>query len=124
MELFAYAWFVLEVAAMAQPTEVPTTVSRVAVISDVHGNTPALEAVLAEVTKADPEVLVNLGCLTYGPDPNGVVKLLQSVSVPTLSVRGNGDRAVLGLVDGKQTPETQRDLFVVANHNEASLAFL
>lgn len=109
---------------MAQPTDVPTTVNRIAVVSDVHGNTPALEAVLAEVIEAGPEVLVNLGCLTYGPDPNGVTNLLRSVPVPTLSVRGNGDRAVLGLVDDGLAPETQRDLFVVANHDEATLAFL
>jgi predicted phosphodiesterase len=39
-------------------------------------------------------------------------------------VRGNGDRAVLEFVDGERAPETQRDLFVVANHDEPALAFL
>ncbi|GAB2680569.1 metallophosphoesterase family protein [Kribbella swartbergensis] len=109
---------------MEQLTNNPIVVGRVAVISDVHGNTPALDAVLTEVMKVDPEVVVNLGCLTYGPDPNGVVQLLRDVSVPVLSVRGNGDRAVLELVNGELTAETPRDRFAVAKHDEAALAFL
>jgi hypothetical protein len=67
---------------------------------------------------------VNLGCLTYGPDPSGVVELLRDVRLPTLSVRGNGDRAVLEFTDRGRTPETQRDLFVTANHNEAAITLL
>ncbi len=44
---------------------------RIAVISDVHGNQPALEAVLAEVEREAPDAVWCLGDLVgYGPHPN------------------------------------------------------
>lgn len=99
-------------------------VDRVAVISDVHGNAVALRAVLAEVLRERPDVVVNLGCLTYGPEPSQVAEILGRVPAPVLSVRGNGDRAVLEFVDGVRQPATARDRFVVDNHNEADLSLL
>ena len=42
---------------------------RVAVLSDVHGNAPALEAVLAEVERAEADLIVFGGDLTWGPLP-------------------------------------------------------
>ena len=99
-------------------------VARVAVISDVHGNAPALEAVLREVEALSPDVVVNLGCLTYGPQPREVVALLQSVSVPVLSVRGNGDRALLEMADGGRAPHDERAVFVRDAHDAATLAML
>jgi predicted phosphodiesterase len=84
-------------------------VARVAVVSDVHGNAPALEAVLRAIEALSPDLVVNLGCLTYGPQPREVVALLRAVSVPVLSVRGNGDRAVLEMAwpcSGRPRPPT------------------
>ena len=95
-----------------------------AVISDVHGNAPALEAVLREVEALSPDVLVNLGCLTYGPQPREVVALLRRVSVPVLSVRGNGDRAVLEMADDGRAPRDERAAFVRDAHDADSLAML
>ena len=44
---------------------------RVAVISDIHGNYHALEAVLAEVTAEAPDEIWCLGDVVgYGPEPN------------------------------------------------------
>ncbi|MFL6699455.1 MAG: metallophosphoesterase family protein [Vitreoscilla sp.] len=43
------------------------TSSRIAVISDIHGNLPALEAVWAEVERASPALVVNLGDIASGP---------------------------------------------------------
>jgi len=100
------------------------TVDRVAVISDVHGNVMALRAVLAEALRERPDVLVNLGCLTYGPEPSPVAEILRWVPVPVLSVRGNGDRAVLELASGQRSPESERDRFVLDNHDQASLSLL
>jgi predicted phosphodiesterase len=42
---------------MVHLSEVSDTVRRIAVISDVHGNSPALEAVLVEAMRSDPDVL-------------------------------------------------------------------
>lgn len=47
---------------------------RIALISDVHGNTVALDAVLADMNQQRPEVVVCLGDIVAGgPDPGGAV---------------------------------------------------
>ena len=43
------------------------TNSRIAVVSDIHGNLPALEAVWAEIERAAPAQVVNLGDIASGP---------------------------------------------------------
>jgi predicted phosphodiesterase len=43
------------------------TSSRIAFISDIHGNLPALEAVWAEIERAAPALVVNLGDIASGP---------------------------------------------------------
>ncbi|HKE50150.1 MAG TPA: metallophosphoesterase family protein, partial [Actinomycetes bacterium] len=97
---------------------------RVAVVSDVHGNSVAFDAVLSEALRERPDVLVNLGCLTYGPRPSAVAATLAGLPIPVLSVRGNGDRAVLELVVGTRAPQTDRDRFAIDHHDEAALAVL
>ena len=50
----------------------------IAIISDVHGNLPALEAVLAEIDAAKPEEVWNLGDVVgYGAEPNEFVVLVR-----------------------------------------------
>jgi predicted phosphodiesterase len=66
---------------------------RIAVISDVHSNLRALEAVLADIGPAD--AYWHLGdAVGYGPDPDAVVERLRGLGV--VSVRGNHDDAVAG----------------------------
>jgi len=66
----------------------------IAVISDVHGNRWALEAVLEDVERRGIRRLVNLGDSLYGPlDPAGAAALLLPLNVPT--VRGNEDRIIV-----------------------------
>lgn len=66
---------------------------RVAVLSDIHSNLPALEAVLAHVGAVD--AVWHLGDIVgYGPDPDGVVARLASIGA--VGVRGNHDAAALG----------------------------
>jgi predicted phosphodiesterase len=43
------------------------TSSRIAIVSDIHGNLPALEAVWAEIVRAAPALVVNLGDIASGP---------------------------------------------------------
>ena len=67
---------------------------RLAVLSDTHGNLPALEAVLAEVDHARPDAIWAAGDLVgYNPWPNEVLGLLKDRQVR--SIRGNHDRAAL-----------------------------
>ena len=62
-------------------------------LSDVHGNLPALEAVLQDMKKASPSAIFHLGDLVgYAPWPNEVVDLLHSERIP--GVAGNYDSTV------------------------------
>jgi diadenosine tetraphosphatase ApaH/serine/threonine PP2A family protein phosphatase len=66
---------------------------RVAVLSDIHANLPALDAVLAEVPSVDG--IWQLGDVVgYGPNPDEVVARLRDVGA--VGVRGNHDAAALG----------------------------
>ena len=61
-------------------------------LSDVHSNLEALEAVLQAMPKVD-RILVLGDIVGYGPDPNAVIARLQSVRVR--AVMGNHDQAML-----------------------------
>ena len=64
---------------------------RLAVISDVHGNLPALEAVMADIARRTPDSVVNLGdCVTSPLWPSETLEELETLDLPT--VRGNHDR--------------------------------
>ena len=66
---------------------------RIAVISDVHSNLHALDAVLADAGSVD--AIWHLGDVVgYGPDPDGVVDRLASRGA--IGVRGNHDLAACG----------------------------
>ena len=64
---------------------------RVAALYDVHGNLPALEAVLAEAEGEDIDEIVFGGDLTWGPQPHETLQLVRSVGNARF-VRGNADR--------------------------------
>ncbi len=67
---------------------------RLALISDVHGNRHALEAVLEDVARQDADGLINLGDHLSGPlDPAGTATLLMAAG--GLAIRGNHDRVLL-----------------------------
>jgi predicted phosphodiesterase len=67
---------------------------KLAVIADVHGNSAALEAVLADIEAAGVTEAVNLGDHVSGPlDPGGTADLLMARGFP--SIRGNHDRALV-----------------------------
>jgi predicted phosphodiesterase len=65
---------------------------RVAALADVHGNAVALEAVLAEVEREQPDLIVSCGDLTWGPLPGETVELLEPWRGRALFVRGNSER--------------------------------
>ena len=67
----------------------------VAVVSDVHANTVALEAVLSELVPLEPDLVVFGGDLTWGPEPEETLALVAGLDAPTLFVRGNADRMLL-----------------------------
>jgi predicted phosphodiesterase len=84
---------------------------RVAVLSDVHGNAPALAAVLAEVERAEADLIIFGGDLTWGPLPDETFELVRGLSARF--VRGNADRAVL-----ENVSETEREQWMQAHHTD------
>jgi predicted phosphodiesterase len=66
---------------------------RLAVIADIHGNLPALEAVLADIARRGADRTINLGDCVSGPLwPRDTMDMLGALNLPT--VRGNHDRWV------------------------------
>lgn len=105
---------------------------RIAVITDIHGNLPALEASLAAADAMDLDALYCGGDLVgYGPHPNEVCALIEDRSIPT--IHGNYDHAIgLGLDDcgcAYVTPHDrelgQRSIeWTLAHTDERSRAFM
>jgi predicted phosphodiesterase len=98
---------------------------RVAIVSDIHANKQALEAVLEEIRAAECDALWCLGDLVgYGGDPDACVELIRENA--DLCLAGNHDLGVLGTISieefsdaarraaewtqGKITPETREFL--------------
>lgn len=75
---------------------------KIAVIADIHGNAPALEAVLADILRYEVDQVINLGDAFNGPiDPIRVAELLQAG--PMVHIRGNGERMVISADDTERT---------------------
>jgi putative phosphoesterase len=65
---------------------------KVAALYDVHGNLPALEAVLAEVEQESPDVILAGGDVSAGPFPSECLELLCALGDGAVWIRGNADR--------------------------------
>jgi putative phosphoesterase len=74
-----------------------------ATLYDIHGNLPALEAVLAEVRREHVDQLVIGGDVLPGPMPAECLDLLTRLEIPTRFIIGNGDREVLARMRGIET---------------------
>jgi len=71
-----------------------TRSTKIALLSDIHGNLPALEAVLEDAAQEGIAGIWNLGdMLGYAPFPNEVLRRLREVGA--VSIVGNYDRKVL-----------------------------
>jgi predicted phosphodiesterase len=69
--------------------------SKIAVLSDIHGVLPALEAVLAEPDVAGADHIVALGDVAAGPQPCEVLDLLLRLGPRVSCVSGNADRELV-----------------------------
>lgn len=76
---------------------------RVATLYDVHGNLPALEAVLAEVP-ADAAIVVG-GDVAVGPFPRETVDRLRELGDRAMWIRGNADRELVPGEHGLAPPD-------------------
>jgi predicted phosphodiesterase len=85
-------------------------VDRVAALYDIHGNLPALRAVLADVERADADLIVIGGDVANGPLPGETVQCLTALGSRCRFVRGNGDREIVAAwqapgLEGGEPPE-------------------
>ena len=72
---------------------------RIALISDIHGNRIALEAVLADIRREGIDSIVCLGDVAaHGPEPKETVDLLRTLDCPV--VMGNADAGVFDTPEG------------------------
>lgn len=71
-----------------------------AAIYDIHGNLPALEAVLEEIHRTDIEEIVVGGDVTLGPMPRETLACLLRLDLPVQFIQGNCDREVLTVMAG------------------------
>ena len=86
---------------------------RVAAIYDIHGNLPALEAVLQDIRQAEVDHVVVGGDVLPGPMPRETLACLLDLDIPVQFIQGNGDRVVLAQMAGRdisEVPEQFREV--------------
>ncbi len=86
---------------------------RVAAIYDIHGNLPALEAVLQEIRQAEVDHVVVGGDVVPGPMPRETLMCLLNLDIPVKFILGNGEVAVLEQMAGREpvaVPEPYRPI--------------
>ena len=97
----------------------------VAALYDIHGNLPALEAVLREVGETDADQIVVGGDIFPGPMPRETLQRLLDIDLPVHFIHGNGELAMLaqmaatdtnpvmywGTTSGAAPPESIREVY-------------
>ena len=73
----------------------------VAALYDIHGNLPALEAVLTELATMGVTRVIVGGDVVPGPMPAETLERLESLAIPVDFIRGNGENDVLAARSGK-----------------------
>ncbi|MFN8060080.1 MAG: metallophosphoesterase family protein [Vicinamibacterales bacterium] len=99
---------------------------RYLILSDVHANLEALEAVLADAPPASFDRVVVLGDIVgYGPDPNAVVDRVRDIP-PTLIIRGNHDKVASGVEEpeGFNALARQAAVWTAESLTDANRAYL
>lgn len=94
----------------------------VAAIYDIHGNLPALEAVLHEIREIGVDHLVVGGDVVPGPMPRETLMCLLSLDVPTQFIYGNGEVAVLEQMAGREPSAVPEQYQPIIRWTEQQLA--
>jgi len=82
---------------------------RIATLNDIHGNLPALEAVLADVEAAGVDRIVLGGDVALGPMPRQTLDRLFDLGDRVVALHGNGDRELVSVFDGSPPDPSTTD---------------
>ena len=97
---------------------------RVAALYDIHGNLPALEAVLRELRQAGVDQVVVGGDVVPGPMPRETLQRLLDLDLPVHFIHGNGELAILAQMSPepgrRMSPEPGRN---IAATDESSVTY-
>ena len=100
-----------------------------AFISDIHGNTVALEAVLEDIEKQQVDKIVVLGDLCYrGPQPKKALEIVRSLNSDV--IKGNADEWVVRGVQKGEVPDETLEImnkereWTLSQLNEGDVTFL
>jgi len=89
---------------------------RVAVLADIHGNLPALDAVLADAEAAGADTIVLNGDMATGPMPAQTLERLAGLGGRAVWVRGNCERELAAAWDGDLDPGLPEEARVPAEY--------
>lgn len=95
---------------------------RIAALYDIHGNLPALEAVLGDVLESSVDEILVGGDVCPGPMCDRVLSRLLELDRPVRFLRGNGDREVLEAASGRapdSIPEAYREAILASTRQLA-----
>lgn len=94
---------------------------KIAIISDIHGNLLALQAVLADIARQGVDQTVNLGDILSGPlQVAETADLLMTQGFPT--IKGNHERQLLALLDQPRHLSRQIDPLTSDGHAATQLS--
>ncbi|MGZ6391788.1 MAG: metallophosphoesterase family protein, partial [Ktedonobacterales bacterium] len=74
---------------------------KIAALYDIHGNLPALNAVLDDLTDVQPDLIIVGGDIVSGPMPAQTLERLSQLGDRVRCIRGNNDREVVIAFDGQ-----------------------
>ncbi|HEX3831897.1 MAG TPA: metallophosphoesterase family protein [Solirubrobacteraceae bacterium] len=78
---------------------------QIAVLADVHGNLPALRAVLAALDREPVDAIVVAGDVCGGPLVRAALELLEARPEPLHWIAGNSERETVAVFDGGEIPD-------------------
>lgn len=76
---------------------------RLLLVADIHGNLPALEAVIVEAERQGIDGVIAAGDMVGGPQPNEVIALL--LACDAWMIQGNNEKYMLGYQEHSLPPE-------------------
>jgi putative phosphoesterase len=94
---------------------------RVAAIYDIHGNLPALDAVIQDIRQEEVDYVVVGGDVFPGPMPRETLMCLLNLDIPVRFIQGNGDRVVLAQMRGTEASEVPEQFREVIRWNARQL---